>query len=105
MEERIETLSRPGAKETEERHPRLGAVRAARAATDLARDDQRTNGAFGQVVVGRHAHLGDTGQQFVLEMPDAPGQRPTGMIQLVEELRAQRLEVEQQPLVEEVALL
>ena len=40
MEKWIESLSRPGAKETEERHARLGAVVAARAATDLARNDE-----------------------------------------------------------------
>lgn len=51
MEERIESLSRPGAKETEERYTRLGAVRATCAATDFARDDQRAHTAFRQVIV------------------------------------------------------
>src|SRR5713226_3423020 len=54
VQERVEPLSRPSAKATEEGHAGLGGVGAARAATDFARNDQRADTALGQIVVRRH---------------------------------------------------
>jgi hypothetical protein len=51
VEERIKSPSRPGAKETEEHHTRLGAVGATRSPTDLARNDQRAHAALGEIVL------------------------------------------------------
>ena len=51
LEERIETLSGPGAKETKEVHARVGAFGTARAPTDLARNDERAYTALGQIIV------------------------------------------------------
>ena len=51
LEERVETLSDPGAKEAKEIHARVRAFGAVRAATDLACDDQRAHPAFGQMMV------------------------------------------------------
>jgi hypothetical protein len=51
LEEGVETLSGPGAKEAQEIHARVRACRAARAATELACNDQRAHRAFGQIIV------------------------------------------------------
>ncbi len=45
LEERVETLSGPRAKETKEIHARIGAFGTARATTDLACNDQRAHTA------------------------------------------------------------
>jgi len=64
VQERVEPLSRPSAKATEEGHAGLGAVGAARAATDFARNDQRADTALGQIVVRRHLWSRDKDEQF-----------------------------------------
>ena len=64
MKERIESLSSPRTKEAEERHARLGTVRAARTATDFARNDQRAHTALRQVIVRGNPWHGDKDEQF-----------------------------------------
>ena len=51
FQERIESLSSPGAKETEEAHAGLTALWTPRPPTDLARNDQRAYTTFRQVIL------------------------------------------------------
>jgi hypothetical protein len=62
--ERVKTLSHPGTEKTRQCHPGRTAFGAARSPTDLASDDQRTNTAFGQIVVGRHARIRHEDKEF-----------------------------------------
>ena len=64
LQERIESLSRPRAEATKEGHARLGAGGAARAATDLACNDQRAHPALRQIVVRGDFWSRDKHKQF-----------------------------------------
>jgi hypothetical protein len=64
LEEGIEALSGPGAKEAKESRARVRAFRAARAAADLACDDQRAHTAFSQVIMGGRLRPGHKDEQF-----------------------------------------
>src|SRR5947209_7806380 len=64
LEERIEMLRHPGAKQTGQTHTGVTAFGTARAPTDLASDNQRTNTALGQVVVRRNKRHGHKDKQF-----------------------------------------
>src|SRR6266849_4009528 len=64
LAERIEMLSGPGAEQRSEAHARLRSLGAACAATDFARDDQRADTAFGEVVVGRNPRHGHKHKEF-----------------------------------------
>lgn len=55
MQERIESLSHPGAKETEKAHAGMGARLTDRFPADLARNDQQAPPALGDIVVNWHA--------------------------------------------------
>src|SRR5258708_6796090 len=61
---RIETLSYPGAEEARQSHTGRTAFGTARAAADFASDDQGTNTALSQIVVGRHAWIGQEHKEF-----------------------------------------
>src|SRR5581483_6791031 len=61
---RIETLSKPAAKEARQPHSGRTAFGTARAPTDIARAAQRTNTAFGQIVVRGYAWVGHENKEF-----------------------------------------
>ena len=66
LDERVETARLPGAQEAGKREACQGACRRARAAADLAHDDERAQTAFGQIVVRRYAGLQHELEQLVL---------------------------------------
>ena len=55
MQERIESLSHPGAKETEKAHAGMGARWTARSPADLARNDHQAPPALCDIIVNWHA--------------------------------------------------
>ncbi len=64
MVERIQVLCHPGAKETGESHPGLGAFRTAGSPTDLAGNDEWAHTALRQIVVGWNARDRDKDKEF-----------------------------------------
>jgi len=64
LQERVKPLSCPGAEATEEGHARLGAIGAARAATDLPRNDQGAHTALRQIIARWHLWSRDKDEQF-----------------------------------------
>ncbi len=64
MVKRIEVLGHPGTEKRGQAHAGLRAFGTARAAADLARDDQRANTALRQIVVRGNAGNGHKNKEF-----------------------------------------
>ncbi len=79
FEQRIETTRLPRLEQAGQGHAGLAALLAAGAPADLAADDQGTQAALGQVVVGRHARLAHKDEQLVLMAQQPFRQRLAGM--------------------------
>jgi hypothetical protein len=67
----LSRLRGPGAKETEETHAGLAAPLTPRSSTDLARNDQRSHAALGEIVLSWHARDRHKDEQLGQEAFDA----------------------------------
>jgi hypothetical protein len=72
---RIESLSDPGAEEAGLSHASHTPFGATTPAADFASDDQRTNTAFGQIVVGGHTGIGHEHKEFGQEALNSLAER------------------------------
>ncbi len=80
--ERIETLSHPGSEKARQSHAGSTAFGAACSPTDFASDDQRTNTAFSQIVVGRPTRRSHEDKQFGQKAFDPFAERMPGSLGL-----------------------